>query len=290
MGNNEGMKKIKIGAHVSTSGGILKSIQRAKEIGAECMQIFAGSPKRYEVAKITEEEGGFFYNKTKLEGVLPIYIHASYLLNLASEDSVLVEKSKKNLSEAMIYSSKIGSSGVIYHPGSPKGGLKEDAIEREVAGILNVLEMTPENTFLLIENTAGKKKIGTDPVEIGLILKKVSSERLRVCIDTAHSFESGNIVAFDEESILNWLDWWDREVGLENVGVFHVNDSLTKANSQHDRHANIGEGYIGIDGFKNLMKSKKIENIPWILEVPGFDGLGPDKKNIDIVKGIRSSF
>ena len=275
---------IKVGAHISASGGISKAVERGMEMGAECLQIFAGSPRRYEVTFPQEEEVKKYKEEINKSGISPVYIHASYLLNLASEDDKILTKSLKSLQETLLYSDLIDADGVVYHPGSPKGGSKDSAINREIRSITKVLQQTPENTLLVVENTAGAKKIGTTPEEVGYIFREVNSSRLRVCIDTAHSFQSGNIEIFNPEEIGKWLLRWEKEVGLGNVQLFHINDSLTLPNSQHDRHANIGQGYIGIEGFENLIRSKKITGIPWILEVPGFDGQGPDKRSIEMIK------
>jgi deoxyribonuclease IV len=278
---------MKIGAHISAAGGISNVSRRAKEIGAECVQIFAGSPRRYDIFFPEEEELKKYREGVEKNKISPVYIHASYLLNLASEDATLIEKSIENLKKTMQFSFLIKADGVVYHPGSPKGKNKEEAIEREILNIIKILKETPEETVLVIENTAGKKKIGTNPDEVGYIFKKVNSPRLKVCVDTAHSFESGNIKNFNKKEIGEWLSWWDKKVGLQNIALFHINDSLTDFESQHDRHGNIGEGFIGKKGFQEMATFQEIKNTPWILEVPGFDGKGPDKKNIDILKEIR---
>jgi deoxyribonuclease-4 len=279
---------MRIGAHISSAGGLSKIPRRAKEIGAECIQIFAGSPRRYDIFFPRQEEIEKYRQEIKENEIDPVYIHASYLLNLASEDSAILEKSLENLKKTMEFSFLIKADGVVYHPGSPKGKDKEEAVEREIVSIIKVLEETPEETFLVIENTAGKKKIGTNPDEIGYIFKKVNSLRLKVCVDTAHSFESGNIKDFNKKNLEEWISWWDSKVGVDNIALFHINDSLTDFESQHDRHGNIGEGFIGEKGFQEMTTLKEIKNIPWILEVPGFDGKGPDKENIDILNKIRN--
>ncbi len=282
------MIKPKIGAHISMGGGLSKGIKRAKEMEVECMQIFAGSPRRYEVSLPTSIEIEKYKEDLEKEEIKPVYIHASYLVNLASEESNILQKSIKNISQTIDFANLINAEGVIYHPGSPKGSVKKKAIEREIKSILKILEKDSDGkSFLVIENTAGKKKIGTDPTEIGYIFKKINSSRLKVCVDTAHSLEAGNIKDFSEKKIREWILWWDREVGLKNIAAFHINDSLTSFGSQNDRHANIGEGYIGKKGFENLINIRETQHIPWILEVPGFDNKGPDKQNVDIIKRIR---
>ncbi len=269
------------------AGGLLKGIKRAREMGVECMQIFAGSPRRYEVFLPPEKEISKYKEAVQETGISPVYIHGSYLLNLASEDKEIARKSVESLKKSLGFADAIKAEGVVYHPGSPKGGPKDKAIEREIESISRVLAGTSENSFLIVENTAGEKKIGTGPEEVGYILKKVGSSRLKVCLDTAHSFEAGDIVSFEEKEIKRWLLKWEKEVQRENIVLFHINDSATKSESQHDRHENIGSGHIGRKGFENLMRIEKTWKIPWVLEVPGFENRGPDKKNVDILKEIR---
>jgi deoxyribonuclease IV len=283
------MQLPKIGGHVSVAGGLSNCVKNAKEIGAETIQIFAGSPRKYDVSQLNKEEFERYKEGIKKENISPVYIHASYLVNLASEEKRILENSTKCIIETLQFASKIDATGVVYHPGSPKGGSKEKALEREIIAIKRILKEAPSDVFLIIENTAGLKKIGTDPNEIGYIFQQVDSKNLRVCVDTAHSLESGNIERFNDEEIEKWLFWWEKEVGLNNLSLLHVNDSLTKSGSYHDRHANIGEGFIGIEGFQRLMRFEKLKKIPWVLEVPGFDNTGPDKKNIDFLKKIRIS-
>ncbi len=279
----------KIGAHVSVSGGIEKGVKRGKDMGAECLQIFVGSPRRYEVPIISKEMAEKFLFEKKEGEVLPVFIHASYLLNLASEDEVIREKSIKSLAESLRASATIEAEGVVYHPGSPKGGDKQKAIEREILGVKKVLKETPKNSTLIIENTAGIKKIGTDFNEIEYFFKKINSSRLKACIDTAHALEAGIIRSFHKKDIKEWVKDWEKKIGIKNIALLHINDSLTPPGSLSDRHANIGEGFIGEKGFKNLMKEERVRSIPWVLEVPGFDRKGPDKKNIEILKKIRKS-
>lgn len=281
------MQLPKIGAHVSVAGGLSNCVKNAKEIGAETIQIFAGSPRKYDVSQVKKEELEKYSAGIKKDDIFPTYIHASYLVNLASEEKRILENSTRCIKETLEFASKIGAEGVVYHPGSPKGGLKEKALEREIRAIKAILEKAPRDVYLIIENTAGIKKIGTDPSEIGYIFKQVDSSNLRLCIDTAHSLESGNIEKFTDKEINKWILWWEKEVGLNNLSLLHVNDSLTASGSYYDRHANIGEGFIGFEGFQKMMQITELKKVPWILEVPGFDNRGPDKTNIDFLKKMR---
>jgi endonuclease IV len=120
--------------------------------------------------------------------------------------------------------------------------------------------------------------------EIGEIFSAVGSTRVKVCFDTAHAYEAGVIETYDEAGIKKLLDEWDAAVGLENMVAVHANDSKTAFNSHHDRHENLGEGFLGLSAFKNLMREKRLCHADWILEVPGFEGVGPDKKNMELLR------
>ncbi len=179
----------------------------------------------------------------------------------------------------------LGAEGLIFHPGSGGEQLPEDAIAKTIEGMRQVLEAVPGETMLIMENTAGGgKKIGGTVEELGVLLKGAGSERVKVCIDTAHAFEAGLIEEYTPANTKALFDDFDKHVGLENVVAFHANDSKTAFNSHHDRHENLGEGFIGLNAFKVLAKEKRLFHAAWMLEVPGFEGMGPDKQNLDLLK------
>jgi endonuclease IV len=123
---------------------------------------------------------------------------------------------------------------------------------------------------------------------LATLINGINDARAGICFDTAHAFESG-VLKYDELSIQTFFDEFDKKIGIEKLVVLHVNDSKTAFDSQHDRHENIGEGYIGLEGFKNLAKETRLHNVDWCLETPGFDGNGPDQKNIEILKNCFPS-
>ncbi len=280
-------KKPKIGAHISVAGGIKRGLERARKMEVECMQIFSGTPRRYAILFPKNEELTLYKESIGEMEDFPVYVHANYLLNLVPEEKSIRNNSIKSLKETFEFASLINARGVVYHPGSPKGGDKEAAIKREIEGVKKVLQEAPSDILLLIENTAGKRKIGVTPAEVGHIIKGVGGGNVGACIDTAHSFASGNIINFKKENIEKWMNSWKKEVGLSNIKLLHANDSRSDHNSQSDRHENTGEGHIGKEGFLNLMLHEVLKSVPWITEAPGFDKKGPDKKNVDILKGIR---
>jgi deoxyribonuclease-4 len=219
-------------------------------------------------------------------GVGPVFLHGAYLVNLASPTEEALKKSIVNLGLHLQIAEAIGAEGVIFHVGSGQEMPKESAMKKAITAMKIVLKNVPGKTQLIMENSASAKKIGATAWEMGTMMAGVNSPRVKICIDTAHSFEAGLIESYTSNNIKKFLDGWDRAVGIENVVALHVNDSKTKYLSNHDRHENLGEGYIGLAGFKNLAKEKRLWDKAWLLEVPGFDNMGPDKKNVDMLRGL----
>ena len=276
----------KIGAHVSAAGGIYKSIENAKNIEAESFQIFGASPRTWFAKGHSKEDTEKFKKDLKASKLGPVFLHAAYLVNLAGPLADNRKKSIKSLTEHLSIAESIGAEGLVFHVGSAKEAPKDKAIEYIVKGIKEVLSKVKGKSKLILENDAGGGgKVGSLE-EIGKIVKTVKSNRVGVCIDTAHSFESGLIDEYTTPKVKKLFDDFDKYIGIKNLTVLHVNDSKTPAGSHRDRHENIGEGLIGLQGFKNLAKDKRVQNIPWILEVPGFEKTGPDKKNINILKKL----
>lgn len=279
------MEHPNIGAHVGAAGGLWNAVENARAIGATCFQIFGASPRQWRASMPRDAEIKKFKDALKKSGLGPVYLHAAYLINLASGDKELLKKSVENLTAHLKIAEALGAAGLIFHPGSWKGmKSKEEGLTQEKEAIRAILKSVPGVSKLIIENTAGGgEKIGTRE-DIQYLYAKVKSKRVQACIDTAHAFESGMIREYTAKEIQAFLNAWDASVGLENIPVLHINDSKTAGASHHDRHENIGEGYIGKEGFKALAKERRLWNKDWILEVPGFTNEGPDKRNIDLLK------
>lgn len=281
------MKRPKLGAHVSVAGKLSNGIMRAKEIGAECVQIFGASPRQWAVRARAPGEIAEFKKAREKACIGPVYLHAAYLVNLASADPGLRHKSEANLASHLEIAGSIGAEGLIFHIGSGAAELpKAQAKSLAVESLRRILRQVKGEARLVIENSAGGgEKLGADPEEIGAIMNAVNSKRLKVCWDTQHAFASGIIEQYDTPSLKNLSQRFERAFGLENLVALHINDSKTKFNSRHDRHENLGEGSIGLDGFRALSRETKLFQAAWILEVPGFDGNGPDARNISLLKG-----
>ncbi len=279
-----------IGGHVSAAGGLFRAIGNGETIGATTIQIFGASPQTWGVKPVSDAEAGNFREAMKESGISSAYLHAAYLVNLASASEEIYRKSIRNLSEHFRIAESIGAKGLIFHLGSNKGISKEEGIRKESKAIRRILKDVPGNSFLVMENSAGGgDKIGSDIEDVRRLFEFADSERVKVCFDTAHAFEAGMIDDYSPKSVSSLFDEWDEAIGIENLIVLHINDSKTAFGSRHDRHENVGEGHIGISGFRALAGDVRLRDKEWILEVPGFDGRGPDKKNIDIVKSLFKS-
>ena len=157
-----------------------------------------------------------------------------------------------------------------------------------VSIIERIMRSVDGSAFLVIENSAGGgQKIGSSIKEIGEIIRRVGDQRVKMCFDTAHAFEAGIIESYTTKNIATLVSDIKKYVGIEKLAALHVNDSKSPFNSHHDRHENIGEGYLGLGAFKNLLRERTFIAPAWILEVPGYDGNGPDKKNVDALKSLE---
>ena len=279
---------MKIGAHVSSAGGISKALDRGAEIGCETIQIFGSSPQRWAFKPVSEAEKEAFRQITAETGIAPAFFHAIYLINLGTPDQANLEKGVQSLINYMNLAADIGVRGVIFHPGSHKGAGYEAVLPRAVAAIERVLENSPEGPYLCLENMAGMgQHIGAKFEELGGILKAVDSPKLRICLDTQHSFAAGYDLT-TPDGVEAMIAQFDEAVGLEKLAAVHANDSKQLCGSGVDRHDNIGEGFIGEAGFEAIMSNPAFRDVPFFLEVPGFEGKGPDRRNVDILKGIRA--
>ena len=278
---------MKIGAHVSTSGGISKAPGRGQEIGCEAIQIFGSSPQGWAFKAVPDQEVESFRQGAADSGIEAVFLHAIYLVNLGTSNPANLKKGIDSLINYMTLASRIGATAVIFHPGSHGGAGYESVLPQTVDAIKSVLEASPDGPYLAVENMAGMgQHIGARFEELGGILEAVNSPRLKICLDTQHSFAAGYDLTTGE-GIEDMLAKLDDGPGSANVVAIHANDSKRPCGSGVDRHDNIGDGFIGEDGFAVFMGHPAFRDVPFLLEVPGFEGKGPDQQNVDILKRIR---
>jgi deoxyribonuclease-4 len=284
---------VRIGAHVSTSGGLPNGIERAQKLGAEAIQIFGAAPQSWRRRVYTPEEGQVFRAAAQAADVWPVFIHGVYLVNLGTSIPENLSKSVEALVADMRLSSLIGCKGVVFHVGSHRGAGFATMFGQVVASIARVLGETPDDTWLILENSAGMgDSIGSRFSELAAIVREVGSLRLKVCLDTQHAFACGYQVA-TPDGLAATLDEFEREVGLANLVAVHANDSKCPLGGGVDRHENIGEGHIGREGFRVILAHPAFRDVPFLLEVQGFPvgdkkPDGPDKENVDRLRAIAA--
>ena len=276
----------RVGAHVSISGGIEKAVERQKDETGNCGQIFAGSPRTWSVSEYEDEDGEKFQEARDEEDQNPYVIHSTYLVNLATPKEDLFEKSLDCLQSELDAASKLGVEFVVFHPGAHTGSGRENGIERIAEGI-DELDI-PETVTLLLENTAGKgTTLGKSMGELREMIDKAETEsdKIGVCIDTCHAHAAGYDLV-SEEGFQDFIQEIKEDIGLDKIKVLHLNDSKDERGSEKDNHEDIGYGNIGEEGFRNLINSEKLKDLPMILETPS-DNRNSYKENIEKLRELR---
>jgi deoxyribonuclease-4 len=278
-----------LGAHVDSSGGLHLAYERARAMGADAIQVHPTPPGFWGSPKLDENRIAAFKEAAAKHGNPPFYFHAVYLINLAGDDPTLRQRSESTLAGYLKAADELGVDGVIFHTGSHKGGGFEARLPQITEHLRKVLgRADPRSARLLIENNAGLGGcVGAKFEEIKHMLDALDNDpRVSVCFDTCHAFASG----YDERDaahVKTTIDELDKVIGLSRVDVIHCNDSVTGLGSNRDRHANIGDGQIGEEGFRALLHEPRLARKPFILEVPGAGG-GPDAEQVATLRRLAA--
>ena len=276
------------GAHVSTSGGIHTAIDRAEAIGGESLQIFTQSPRTWRPTNHDPANFERFKERRAEAGIQGVVCHALYLVNLATPDEEIYEKSVTTLMNTVDVACAIEADGVVFHVGSHLGAGFEAGLEHVVPALERALERCSETTWLLIENSAGAGgTIGRSVDELAVLVDRLDRHpRLGICLDSCHLWVSGVDVT-DRAALDVCVDEVEERIGLDRLRALHVNDAAAPLGSNRDRHANLGEGEIG-EGMSVFLAHPKLQGLPTILEVPGPDGHGPDANEIQKLRDLHS--
>jgi len=278
-----------IGAHLSISGGFHKALESIKKKEGNCLQIFSSSPRTWQVATLSKEDISLFIKRKHSLQIDPIFFHAMYLINLADPGQT-GEKSINALIHELSLAPQLAIMGSIVHTGSFKSKDKSLSCRDKanypvlLKNIKIVLDNSPKESLLILEN-AGNRKIGQIIDQLAEIIEDVGNDRIRICLDTCHLHAAGYDLSTNE-SFEQFIDEFDQKIGIHKLAVVHMNDSRDLRGDLRDRHENIGEGHVGIEVFDHFINNSRTKNIPFIIETPGFDNKGPDKKNIDILKKL----
>lgn len=276
---------MKLGLHVATAGDFLGVPKRARQAGGTVAQIFAGNPRGWQQTTYDEQTAQAFKDACQEHGI-ETFIHMMYLTNYATANDELRNKSIAAMRTMLATGEQLSCAGVVTHLGSHKGLDLEAGLKRTGEAILETLDDSSRSVAIL-ENSAGAgETVGDTIEELATIYEHTGQHsRVKFCLDTAHAFACGYDIR-DQAGWTSFLDAFDRAIGLKHVVLLHLNDSKVGLNEKKDRHENIGDGYIGADAFQAIVNEPRLRDTPGVLEVPGLDGKGPDKANLDRLKDL----
>ncbi len=281
---------MRLGAHMSISGGLHLSLERGKAVGCDVIQLFTKNSTQWKERIIKEEEAALFKETRDKTGVEAIAVHDSYLINLASPDETLWEKSIEAFHQEMVRTETLGIPYLVTHPGSHKDSGEETGIKK-IARALNILHerTTGFKMMILIETTAGQGTgLGYRFEQIRSLIDQLNvPESIGICLDTCHIFAAGYDIR-DKGAYNKTFDEFDQIIGIKKIKLFHLNDSLKAYSSRVDRHQHIGEGFIGREGFRLIMNDGRFSDIPKVLETPKGEDMQEDVVNLKTLRGLAN--
>jgi deoxyribonuclease-4 len=277
----------RLGAHVSTQGGVQTAPARGREIGASAIQIFTKTPNQWREPVLTDEARDAFLDARSAAGIDSIVAHDSYLINLASPDEALNARSVESFIAELKRSEALRLDGVVSHPGNYIDD-RDAGLARNADGYTRCLEAVPGAVRILVETTAGTgTALGSTFEELAELRERVGSHvrhRIGFCADTCHLYAAGHDLVGDYDGV--W-ERFERTVGLEHLGCLHLNDSKTPFASRRDRHELIGEGSLGTAPFERIMNDPRFRDMPKILETPkGDDLVTADRRMLALLRGL----
>jgi deoxyribonuclease-4 len=277
---------MRFGFHISIAGGFSKVAERANVRGCETIQFFSRNPRGWKYSPLNEKDVKAFRSSIQTSTLFPVFLHMPYLPNIASFNSTFYKQSIRSIATDLQRAEHLGAQYLIIHIGHRLESSEEESIKAVSQGIDRAFEMVKNEVILLMENTAGQgTEIGYQFDQIKKIIEGIHDpQRVGVCLDTAHSYEAGYDLS-NKEGIEKTLKTIDQAIGLKRIHLLHLNDSKTPLGSRKDRHWHIGEGYIGLEGFRYLINHPLIKHLPGIMETPRKDTV-EDLKNMEVIRSL----
>jgi deoxyribonuclease-4 len=274
------------GLHVSIGKGLARAVQTAEALTCECLQIFAGNPRGWARKPLDEKEVRRFQSAREASSIKKVAVHLSYLPNLASADAELYEKSVLAMGEDYRRAVSLGADYFVVHPGAGGDGNKEEALEKVAKGINTVLTEVRGETLILLENQAGGgTELAGDLRDLGLILGQVKeAARTGICLDTCHAYAAGYELRTAQGLAEVWQEV-EEAVGLDRLYLLHLNDCLGEKGSHLDRHTHIGEGKIGLAGFKLIVNHPALIGRAGVMETPRSSDQD-DLRNLEMIRSL----
>jgi deoxyribonuclease-4 len=280
-----------LGAHMSIAGGIHLAFDRLEQIQGNALQIFTTQHRRWRAAKIDPMDVELFKSKRHESGQIPVGAHDIYLINLAAKSESILSMSIAAFAEELNRCAMLGIPYLITHPGAHLGEGTESGLVRFTKNLDCAIETSGVDTVsVLIENTAGQgTSLGSTFEEISFILETSRfGKTMGVCYDTCHGFASGYDIRDAKSYDVTFLEF-DREIGIDRLKFFHLNDSKREVGSRVDRHEHIGQGKIGLEGFRFLLNDPRFLDRPMVLETPKEKDLKEDKENMRVLRSLRQA-
>jgi deoxyribonuclease-4 len=285
------MKKkiLRIGIHLSTSGGVYMAAERAQAIGANTFQIFSSSPRMWRPARIDPAHSERMQELRQKYGCTPLVIHTSYLVNLCSQSEEVRGKSIVAFHGEIERALALGAEYLVLHPGSWRGLTRDEGLRLAAESIeraLEGLDWQARNFRILIENTAGAEfSLGGSFEQVAELMHRLRNVApVGVCLDTCHTHVSGYDIV-SQQGYEDTVEKIEKTIGLENVRVWHTNDAKAARGSKLDRHEHIGEGMIGAEAFRRLLQDGRFAHCAFIAETP-LDDPDDDARNVARLKGL----
>jgi deoxyribonuclease-4 len=277
---------MRFGFHISIAGGFSKVVERANIRGCETIQFFSRNPRGWRYFPLKKDEVKEFRSSIHSSTLFPVFIHLPYLPNIASFRSKFYKRSIQSIAIDLQRAEQLEVQYLIIHIGHRMESSEDEAIEAVSQGINQAFEKVKNSIILLIENTAGQgTEIGYHFKQIKKIIAGVKdNKRLGVCLDTAHTYEAGYNLS-NKDGLEKTLENFDQTIGLKQLHLLHLNDSKTPLGSRKDRHWHIGEGCIGLEGFRNLVNHPLLRQLPGIMETPRKDTV-EDLKNMEVIRSL----
>jgi len=275
-----------IGAHVSISGSLDLAFERGEEVGCTVIQIFTKNASQWRAKPISDEQAKKFREAWQASSIGTVVAHDTYLINLAAPDEEKWAKSKATFADELNRCDQLGIRHLVMHPGNHMEQGDEAGIERIATAFRELFAEAPESVEVLLENTAGQgTALGWRFEHLAEIMERVPEGRFGICFDTCHAFAAGYDLT-SAEAYATTMDEFERLVGCDMIRAFHVNDSKKGLDSHVDRHEQLGEGAIGVEGFRALMQDQRFAEVPKILETPKGEGNEWDLRNLALLREL----
>ncbi len=276
---------MRVGIHISISGGFTKAVKRLLELGCNSCQMFSRSPRGGKARDLKEDEVTTFRELCSINDINPVVVHIPYVLNLATPDPDMHRYAAQMVREDLERADALGAAYLVLHMGSHKGEGTEKGLRQVSGALTTALEGYCGNTVLLLENTSGAgSEVGYLFEHLAAVLQMLESDNAGICFDTCHGFAAGYDLS-TYERVNGTVDKFDSIIGIDKLKLIHANDAMFPLGSAKDRHADIGAGHIGEEGFRAILNHTLLKDKPFILETPAA-GDADWKRNIEALKAL----